>query len=83
MNDNFRSQLIGSNVTLPEGEEPQGVWQNIVDINKKMIEINNAVRYEDYATSSWYQWPIMWNGVMYQWAPFASAGRGTPLLLSS
>ncbi len=62
MNDNYRSQLIGSNITMPEGQEPQGIWQNIYDINKKMLEVNLAVMYDHYYTSPWYQWPIMYKG---------------------
>lgn len=51
MNDNYRSQLIGSTIPMPPGESPQGMIKNIIDINLKMIEINAAVYYEGYYIS--------------------------------
>ena len=81
MSDNYRSQLIGSTVPMPPGEEPQGMWKNIVDINLKMAEVNANVWYESFYVSrkfyitrsttnmyiAWYEWPVMWKGVMYHW----------------
>ena len=51
MSDNYRSQLIGSTVQMPAGENPQGMIRNIIDINLKMAEVNAAVWYESYYVS--------------------------------
>jgi dolichyl-phosphate-mannose--protein O-mannosyl transferase len=67
MSDNYRSQLIGSTIKLPQGEAPQGMWTNIYQINKKMLEVNMATFYEHYYCSPWYEWPIMYRGIMYDW----------------
>ena len=51
MSDNYRSQLIGSEIKMPPGETPQGMLENIYQINKKMFEVNFAVFYEQFYTS--------------------------------
>lgn len=67
MNDNYRSQLVGSNITMPEGEEPQGMLRNIIDINLKMLEINSATMYDHYYNSRFWEWPFMYRGIVYYW----------------
>ncbi len=67
MSYNYRSQLIGSDIPLPEGEEPQGMIQNIIDINVKMLEINSATMYDHYYNSRFWEWPFMYRGIVYYW----------------
>lgn len=67
MSDNYRSQLIGSTIQMPRGETPQGMLTNIWMINKKMLEVNSATSYEHYYCSPWYEWPVLYRGIMYDW----------------
>jgi len=67
MTDNYRSSLIGSNIALPAGEKPESLWTSIYNINAKMLEINSKTMYEHYYNSPWYEWPVMYRGVVYYW----------------
>eukprot|EP00299_Pterocystis_sp_00344_P012664 c6112_g1_i1.p1 GENE.c6112_g1_i1~~c6112_g1_i1.p1 ORF type:complete len:530 (-),score=95.92 c6112_g1_i1:35-1624(-) len=67
MSDNYRSQLIGATVKMPAGESPQGMWKNIVDINRHMLKVNHHVSFKHHYGSQWYEWPILYRGLVYLW----------------
>ena len=67
MTESFRSSLIGSTVQLPMGEQVPSMLSNIIHLNRKMLEINSASIFEHYHSSSWYEWPILYKGIVYFW----------------
>eukprot|EP01101_Sappina_pedata_P005263 TRINITY_DN2367_c0_g2_i1.p1 TRINITY_DN2367_c0_g2~~TRINITY_DN2367_c0_g2_i1.p1 ORF type:complete len:343 (-),score=72.86 TRINITY_DN2367_c0_g2_i1:13-1041(-) len=65
MNNNYRSQLEGSGIALPDGESPQGILPSIVQLHSKMLAINAASSFDHYYGSPWYEWLIPIKGVGY------------------
>eukprot|EP01095_Lingulamoeba_sp_RSL-Kostka_P010403 TRINITY_DN3739_c0_g1_i2.p1 TRINITY_DN3739_c0_g1~~TRINITY_DN3739_c0_g1_i2.p1 ORF type:complete len:445 (-),score=75.43 TRINITY_DN3739_c0_g1_i2:37-1371(-) len=69
MPDEYRATLIGNEHMNVKGPAPS-MLSNIYRINKRMLELNHEVQYEQYYCSKWYEWLVHYRGIVYEWEKY-------------
>ena len=60
--------LLGlSNGHLTQRSEIIGALASIVELNVAMLRINAGSAFEHHHACAWYQWPILYKGIVYWW----------------